>query len=228
MKMPKKELYARYVVFIFAVIVAGLGVALTARATLGLNSVACLAYVSSLFYPITMGMASSFINFLCLIGQYLLFSKEERKDKKFNLLLQIPALVFLGICVDFWLLVTAPFFEGTTYSYFICVLIFIVATTIVAYNINLQAVANVTMLSVDAFVIVLSRKIHKKMGNVKIAFDVFLVSLAAIISFVMTNFERIEGIREGTILGAFLVGFFVQRFTSHTKLAEKFIDKFKS
>jgi len=57
-----------------------------------------------------------------------------------------------------------------------------------------------------------SDKVHKEFGNVKIAFDVFCVITALILSLVFFDFS-IVGTREGTIISALLTGLVVKFFT---------------
>lgn len=55
---------------------------------------------------------------------------------------------------------------------------------------------------------VISEKLGAEFGNIKILFDWTLVSIGIVIS--LFAFGSIEGVREGTVISAFLVGYFIK------------------
>ena len=196
--MSKQELFRRYIVFFLALTIGACGVTLVTRSHLGVNSVACLSYVSSIYLPVTMGTVVIIFNLSMLILQFFLYKRVELKYHLMNLLLQIPALFFFGVLVDIFMFLTKNFNPDFYLVEF------------AAFNIALQATANVTMLSCDAFVKVLAEKINKKLGSVKLIYDVILVASAACIALIFSHGTEIQGIREGTVIGAIIIGPLVQ------------------
>ncbi len=211
--MGRTELVRRYLVFILAMAVAGLGIALVTRALLGVNSVACFSYVSSVYFPVTMGIVTIIFNLVTLIGQLFILGRDGIKEQLSNLLMQIPAFFCIGIFVDFWIFVT----RGLTFdSYILAFVCMVFGNAIIALNISIQATANVTMLSCDAFVRLLAAKIGRKLGTVKLWFDLIVITLAGCMSFCCSGFTEIVGIREGTVIGALIVGPLAQIFLRYT------------
>ncbi|WP_294567010.1 DUF6198 family protein [uncultured Succinatimonas sp.] len=205
--MSKQELFRRYIVFFLALTIGACGVTLVTRSHLGVNSVACLSYVSSIYLPVTMGTVVIIFNLSMLILQFFLYKRVELKYHLMNLLLQIPALFFFGVLVDIFMFLTKNF-NPDFYLVEFAALIF--GSILIAFNIALQATANVTMLSCDAFVKVLAEKINKKLGSVKLIYDVILVASAACIALIFSHGTEIQGIREGTVIGAIIIGPLVQ------------------
>ncbi len=91
-----------------------------------------------------------------------------------------------------------PFYFGTS-------------AAVLSFGVALSVVANVVMNSGEAFVRVLADLSGKNFGNLKIAFDVFCVAAAVVLSILFFDF-RIEGTREGTIFAALFTGLFVRVF----------------
>ena len=227
--MGKAELMRRYAVFMLALIVGSFGVTMVTRATLGVNSVACFSYVTSVYFPITMGMVNILFNCSMLLAQFVVMRAAERRVQLLNVVLQIPAMILFGFMIDFWMYLTRDYHPETLpWGYALCFGTFFVGSVIIACNIVLQAIGNVAKLPCDAFVMILAARINKKLGWVKLAYDAFLVLTAAIMSLICSNFSEIIGIREGTVLGAIMIGPLVQFLMPHLTFFSRWIDKAKA
>ena len=80
------------------------------------------------------------------------------------------------------------------------------------------------MLPGESFVRAISDTWHKKFGTIKVIFDVSMTVIAGILSFVF--FYQLQGIREGTIVAAILVGFIVGIFNNlFSKIKDKLLVK---
>ena len=207
--MGKAELIRRYIVFLLGISIGALGLTLVTRSTLGVNSVACASYVTSVYFPVTMGQVTIAFNLFMMFSLLLIMTKEERRKGWINVLMQIPAFVVFGLLVDFFMFLTSDF-HPENMNYLACLLTLCVGVVIIAINIGMQFIGNVAKLSCDAFVIALAQRINIKMGWVKVVYDVILVVIAAVMSLVCSDFTEIVGIREGTLVGAFCVGPMVQ------------------
>lgn len=229
MRMSKAELTRRYCVLMLGMMVGALGVTLVTRSTLGVNSVACFSYVTSVYFPITMGMVNILFNCSMLLAQFVIMNRAERRVQFINVLMQIPAMILFGFMIDVCMYFTRDFHPDTMpYGYAMCFLTFVVGSIIIAINIVLQVIGNVAKLPCDAFVMILSSHINKKLGIVKLSFDAFLVITAAIMSLVCSGFSEIIGIREGTVLGALMIGPLVQLFLPYFGFLNRWIDKVKT
>lgn len=202
-KVGKAELIRRYSVFLSALIIGSCGVTLVTRSLLGVNSVACFSYVTSVYFPLTMGTVNILFNATMLVSQFFVLTAKKRHEEFYNIILQVPALIVFGLMIDVWMYVTEDLVMS---NYFMALAILLIGSVLVAVNISLQATASVAMLPCDAFVRHLATRVQKRLGSIKLIYDLFLVITAAIMSLMCSNFTEIVGIREGTVIGALIVG----------------------
>ncbi|HIV14990.1 MAG TPA: hypothetical protein IAB18_03630 [Candidatus Avisuccinivibrio pullicola] len=201
--MHKSELARRYTVFMLAMVIGSFGVTLVTRSLLGVNSVACFSYVTSVYFPITMGTVNILFNLTMFVSQFFILTGEQRHRELGNFLLQIPAMILFGVMLDVWLWITDSL---VIVNYAMALTILFIGSVLIAVNIALQATASVAMLPCDAFVRQLATRLQKRLGSLKFIYDLFLVGTAAIMSLVCSGFTEIVGIREGTVIGALIVG----------------------
>lgn len=208
--MNKKELAKRYVLFVVSLFFAALGVAVTKRGELGTSPISSVANVmSGRFEGMTMGVWLIVWNCLLILGQVLLL----RRDFQPIQLLQIPLSFLFGWFTDFglWLAGLIP-----VESYPVQAAMTLAGTVIMGFGVSLAVIADVVMNSGEAFVKAVSDRTGHNFGNVKIAFDVGCVVLAAGLSLLLFR-GQIIGVREGTVISALLTGlvvkFFVRRLS---------------
>lgn len=84
----------------------------------------------------------------------------------------------------------------------------VIGCLILAFGICLEVIADVTMISAEYTIQFATLRFKKEFGNIKIGFDVSLVIIAALCSWLLSG--RIEGVREGTIIAALITGPFVR------------------
>lgn len=222
--LSRGELLRRYTVFFVAIMIGAFGVTLVTRATIGVNSVACVSYVSSVYFPLTMGTVTILFYSITVLLQFLMLSRAECRAQFINIMMQFPTLVLFGVMVDVFMYLTRDFHPDEI-GYWACFATFAAGSVIIALNIALQFVGDVAKIPGDAFVMVLARKINKKLGMVKLCYDLILVVAAAAISLYGSGFTEIIGIREGTILGSLAIGPIVQLFLPHLAFLERWILK---
>lgn len=206
--MSKNELVKRYCLFFVAITISGLSVSIIAKANLGITPIVSLSYVWSLHSTLTLGQTTFIFNIAIILLQYF-FTEYAIKRFIINAFLQLPILLLFSFAIDIskiFLDVLLP----TEQSYLFSLCMLIIGTICLAFGICLQLIANVAMISGEAFVNAVSKFFNKSFGTIKIIFDVSLVSSAIIVSLICTNFETIEGIREGTVFVAVSIGFIVR------------------
>ena len=150
-----------------------------------------------------MGTFTFFLNMVLIIGQLVFLKKEFKKIQ----LIQIPVSVLFGYFIDLTMSLLS-FLNPTTYIP--KVLFLLIGCIILAFGISMEVIADVVMLSGEAFVNAISSKFNKEFGTIKICFDVTLVAAACIISLLM--FNKLVGVREGTIVAALIVGLIAKFF----------------
>lgn len=138
-----------------------------------------------------------------IVGQVIFQKKDFQKIQ----LLQIPISVIFGYFIDLTMSLLS-FLNPTTYT--LKVLFLLIGCAILALGVSIEVIANVVMLSGEAFVKAISLKFNKEFGTTKVSFDVTLVVAAIIISSLL--FRKIAGVREGTIIAALIVGFIAKIF----------------
>ena len=200
------SMVTRYSLFVVAVIVQASGIALVVKSLLGTSPISSLPYVISLASPFTLGQMTFAINILLVLGQYLLL----RKDFDNMQFLQIPVTLIFSWFIDFFMDVWAWVVPN---SYIMQMLPLLIGTTLIAFGVAVQGIANVLMLPGEGIVYAVSRYFHIEFGKVKTGNDVILVLLAAVIS--MIYLGSIEGIREGTLISALITGSIARFFLKH-------------
>ncbi len=203
--MSKKEYFKRYLLFITGLFFSGVGVAFTKYGDLGVSPISSVSNVLSLRFPVfSLGIWLMIWNSVLLLAQIVIL----RKDFKIYQLLQIPLSFLFGWFTDIgmWFVSFIPAEE-----YLMKLALLFIGIIVLAFGISLTVIANVIMNSGEALVKVISDKIRKEFGYVKIGFDVFCVIAAVLLSLIF--FGGIQGVREGTIISAVVSGFVVKFFT---------------
>lgn len=212
--MSKKELLKRYILFILGLFVNALGVSLITKANLGTSPISSIPYTLSMGFPLTMGQFTFILNLVLIAGQIIFLRKDFQKVQ----LIQIPISVLFGYFIDLTMSLLS-FFSPSDYIVKIASLL--AGCIILAFGVSLEVIANVVMLSGEAFVKAISTKLEKEFGTTKICFDTTLTIGACIISLVM--FGKIAGVREGTVIAAFIVGLIAKFFNRHLACLDKLL-----
>ena len=188
----------RYVIFLIGLFVNSLGVSLITKASLGTSPISSIPYVLSLSFPFTLGNFTIFFSIFLILLQLLIL----RKNFKLEHVLQIPVSIVFGYFIDLTMLLFA---WVNPQVYIMKIIYLLIGCLILGFGVYMEVLADVVMLPGESFVraIVLTWKTN--FGTTKICFDVSMSVIAAILSFVFTG--RLNGVREGTIIAALLVGF---------------------
>lgn len=188
----------RYVIFLIGLFVNSLGVSLITKASLGTSPISSIPYVLSLSFPFTLGNFTIFFSIFLILLQLLIL----RKNFKLEHVLQIPVSIVFGYFIDLTMLM---FFWVNPQTYIMKIVYLLIGCLILGFGVYMEVLADVVMLPGESFVraIVLTWKTN--FGTTKICFDVSMAVIAAILSFVFKG--KLNGVREGTIIAALLVGF---------------------
>lgn len=200
--MSKKELFRRYVLFFFSVLVNAFGIALITKALLGTTPISSVPYVLSLFTPPTIGQYTIYMNLAFILFEMMLMTRSEIVEKRYELLTQVPVTLCFGFFIDFSMHVLLAWLNPTTYI--ASIIAMIVGCFVLGTGISLEVKAAVSMVTGEYLVRLISRAVKHDFGLVKVYFDVSLVLISCVISLVFLH--GIEGIREGTVVAALIVG----------------------
>lgn len=199
---------SNYIKFLLSLVIMGFGIALVTKSGLGTSAVSSVPYVLSNVFTLSFGMFTFIINMLYFVIQILVLRKDFPKNQYF----QIVVGPVLGIFIDLSMFILKNIDLS---NYLLKVLILLVGCFIVAYSIWLQLEANVVINPTEGIVKVLADKTNVKFSSMKTYFDIFLVVVASLISFI--GLGKIVGVREGTLISAFVVGYFIKLINTMTK-----------
>lgn len=215
-QFEKKELVRRYIVFVVALIINGIGVAAVTRANLGTSPISSVPYVASLNLPGTMGAHTVALNALIIIVEMCILGWRESKSRAFALAMQLPISMVLGVSIDFGMFILGSIVPEV---YPMKIVMLVCGCAILAVGISMEVIANVLMASGEYFVQIVSQRSKKEFGNIKLLFDASLASIAIILSLVLAG--TVDGIREGTIIAALITGPMVRLVSPYLKFIER-------
>lgn len=193
----------RYIIFLVGLFVNSLGVSLITKANLGTSPISSIPYVLSLNFPLTLGNFTIIFSILLIILQLFIL----RKNFKLEHLLQIPISILFGYFIDLTMLLFS-FVDPTAY---IAKLIYLlIGCVILGFGVYMEVLADVAMLPGESFVRAIVQTWHREFGSTKVCFDVSMAVIVAALSFILAH--RLDGVREGTVIAALLVGFLARQF----------------
>ncbi len=197
------EKLKRYIIFLIGLFINSLGVSLVTKADLGTSPISSVPYVLSLNFPFTLGQFTIAFSLLLILIQLLIL----RRNFKMEHLLQIPISILFGYFIDLTMMLL--FFVNPK-SYISSVAYLLIGCLILGFGVYTEVLANVAMLPGESFVRAVSSTWKTEFGSTKVAFDVSLTVIAAALSLIFSH--RLNGVREGTVIAALLVGFIARLF----------------
>lgn len=210
----KTELIKRYIFLLAGLFASGLGVSFITKTGLGTSPITSIPYTLSLDFTPTVGMFTLVFNIFLIILQVILL----RRNFQLQNLLQLPIIALFSFFIDLTMSLLG-FMQPETYA--MKVVSLIVGCLILGFGVFMEMVANVAMLPGEATVRAVSDVFSTDFGKTKIAFDSSMTVIAAILSFIM--FRHLDGVREGTIVAAILVGFIARLFKKYIGGIEKIL-----
>ncbi|MRT92979.1 cytidylate kinase family protein [Ancylomarina sp. 16SWW S1-10-2] len=213
--MKKNNILLKIIIFGIGLFVMAFGVALSVKANLGVSPISCIPYVFSFKSPLSLGTLTIFFNiFLMLIQIGIL-----RRNYRLIQLLQLPMVFAFGLFIDFAL----RLISGLNLSnYFLQVLFCLISCILIGFGVFLEVKAKLTYLPGEGLAMAIVDTFKKEFGKVKIGVDSTLVFIGLISSFVF--FHQLQGIREGTVVAAILVGFIAKFCTKRIHIIDSWIE----
>ena len=216
-KLNRIQVYIvkRYLLLLVGLAIMAFGVAFSIKASLGTSPISSVPYAISLFTPLSVGTATITMHCVFILLQILIL----RKDYHPIQLMQLPVAFFFGYLTDFgvWA-VQRISYHAYWQQWIIC----LIGILLVAVGVSLEVKAGVVVLAGEGVVLAICKVLPVRFGHMKVGFDVTLVVIACILSIVFTG--RLQGVREGTVAAALLVGTLARQFgklLSRWKLEEE-------
>lgn len=202
----KKNKLKRYLLFLVGLFINALGVSLVTKASLGTSPISSIPYVLSLNFSLTLGNFTIIFSILLILLQILIL----RKNFKIENILQIPVSIAFGYFID---LTMYMFFWVNPQNYVLKLVALLAGCVVLGSGVYIEVVADVVMLPGESFVRAIVQTMNTNFGTTKIIFDSTMTIIAGVLSVIF--FGRLNGVREGTIIAALLVGFIARLFGKH-------------
>lgn len=201
----RAELQRRYLLFCISLFVIALGISVITRSDLGTSPISSVPYVASLNTPLSMGSYFFLFTLVLIFMQVLLLGARGVMERKVELLMQFPVAFVLSLFTDLtmWML-----HDYAPETYGVKLLSLLIGCGILALGICLEVMADVTMISAEYTIQFATKRFKREFGTIKVIFDVSLVLLAALCSWLLAG--KIDGVREGTGIAALVTGPFVR------------------
>ncbi|MDM8160651.1 cytidylate kinase family protein [Labilibaculum sp. K2S] len=194
----------RILAFVSGLFIMAFGVALSVKANLGVSPISCIPYIYSLRYPLTMGEVTIIFNVFLILLQILLL---RRKYRLFQLI-QLPVVFVFGFFTDFTLyLVSDLTLTGYAWQGLLCLL----SCVVIAFGVFLEVKAGITYLPGEGLAMGIAETWNKEFGKAKIWVDSSMVIVGILSSFALIH--HLQGVREGTIVAALLVGYLARLYS---------------
>lgn len=214
-----KYTFRRYLLFVASLFINAFGIAFITKALLGTSPITSVTYVLSLFTPFTMGIWTILLNLLFVVLEPFLMTRKDLREDLRMYLLQIPISFCFGLFIDFSMFMLS-WLEPS--AYVIQVTVLLIGCIILALGIALEVKANAAMMAGEYFVKTITRRFHGEFGYVKLGFDITLLTIACILSLVFLS--DIQGVREGTVVSALLVGPIVHFVSPAYRIFDRWIN----
>lgn len=214
-----KYTFRRYLLFVASLFINAFGIAFITKALLGTSPITSVTYVLSLFTPFTMGIWTILLNLLFVVLEPFLMTRKDLREDLRMYLLQIPISFCFGLFIDFSMFMLS-WLKPSVYVMQVTVLL--IGCIILALGIALEVKANAAMMAGEYFVKTITRRFHGEFGYVKLGFDVTLLTIACILSLVFLS--NIQGVREGTVVSALLVGPIVHFVSPAYRIFDRWIN----
>ena len=180
-----------------------LGVAVSTKANLGIPPISCVPYILHLGLPLSMGMLTFILNVIFTCLQIVLLRSQFQLIQLF----QVVFLVIFGVFMDLALYIVS-LYEIQIESYAFRLVLCLIGIVLIAIGVSMQVRANLVMLPGDGLVAAIAQVFKRDFGKVKVGLDVTFVLSGVFLSYFML--QSIEGVREGTVVAALLVGMIVR------------------
>lgn len=190
-----------YIQFIFSMFIMGLGIVFITKSNLGTSAISSLPFVFSKVFNLSFGSFTVILNFIYVFIQIIFQKKDFNKEQY----LQLFVGPLLGFFIDFWM---NTFISLNPNIYVMKMNILFLGCFILGVGVYIQLAANVVNNPMEGVIKLISSKLDSDFFATKITFDVMLVILSIAVSYLALG--KIVGVREGTVISAFLVGYVIK------------------
>lgn len=197
----KPAIWARRVtIYIFGLLLLAMGAVVAVKSNLGISPVNSVPYVLSCITPYEQGFMTTLVFCVYIILQVFLLRKEFQLVQ----LTQILCAALFGYFITLW---TRLLYFPAPESYVLRLLLTFFSILLIGAGMTLYLCANLIPQPAEGLCLAIQRKTGWKYSNIKVAFDCIMVGLSALLSLWASG--HISGVREGTIIAMFSVGYVI-------------------
>ena len=196
-KSTPAQFVIRIFIYCFALLLMALGVALSVNSNLGVSPVNSLPYVVSQILNVQMGTCVTVIFCFYILLQWIIL----RKEFQIIQLLQIAFSTIFGYFVDFAKALVGTF---ALPGYLGQLTMLAASIVLIALGVLLYMDAQLVPMPMEGLASTIAKKLNKPFPTMKMAVDCLAVIIGIVLSFAFLG--KLDGIREGTIITAVLVG----------------------
>lgn len=192
----------RLILLCIGLSVMAFGVAFSIKAALGTSPISSIPYVTSNISGLSVGTTTIIMNsFLVLIQIPIL-----RKQYDWFQLFQFLAVILFGVMID----VAELVLQSISFSnYFEQWILCVIGIFLVALGVSMEVTAKLVTMAGEGVVLSICKVAPIKFSNMKVIFDVTLVCIAILLSFLFSG--HLDGVREGTVAAAIFVGLITKK-----------------
>ena len=187
----------RVLIYCVALFLLALGVAISVNGNLGVSPVNSLPYIISQIINVPMGTCVTALFCFYILLQIIILRREFQPIQ----LLQIVFSTVFGYFVDFAKLLIGDFVIPT---YFGRLTMLGISIVLIAVGITLYMDTELVPMSTEGLSSCLAKKLNKPFPTMKTVMDCVIVGTGLTLSLVFLG--KLDGIREGTIITAVVVG----------------------
>jgi len=198
-KAIKDNIIFKYFLFVLGLFVASMGVAFSAKASLGTSPVSTVPYSMSLISSLL--SFGGWLNLLSVIQISIQVILLGKKCKPLEIVIQTVLAFVYGYLTNLSVYLIRNLSADT---YMVQFSFMIIGCFVLAFGIWIQLRGGVAMLPGEAMNRAIAQVLHKKYENVKVFFDIAYIVISAVICLVFLG--KLQGVREGSIIAAVLVG----------------------
>ncbi|MBR2967397.1 MAG: hypothetical protein IKC35_01300 [Clostridia bacterium] len=207
MRAKKEQVFCwikRVIVYLVGLFVIAFGVSIAVKSNLGVSSATSLPYVlSKRFTFLTLGNWTTIIYCVIVLLQLAIL----RKDFKWYYIFQFAVSTVFGFFVDGASFIASFIIPDVTF-YALRLLYTAISLVLIAIGVILYLAPNIMSMPVEGFAQALTAKTKLQFSTSKMIADMSLTALAVVFSLIF--WQKLDGIREGTIILAFGTGLVIK------------------
>lgn len=197
----RRQLICRVLIYTLGLLFLAFSVAFSANSGLGISPVNAVPYAVSCVTKAELGLCVAGVFSIYVLIQILLLRKNFRWHNLFQLVFSAVFGYFTGFAQDVLGDFCLPAYPGQ-------LAMLLISICCIAVGISLYVDAKLIPMPAEGLTLALSERLRVPFNRVKTVQDCLSVALAAAITLVFSG--RLEGVKEGTLIAALLVGFGVK------------------